>query len=169
MSGKRKIVITAALPYANGPVHIGHLVEHCMVDFWARFQRMRGHDCYFICADDTHGTPVMVNARKQGVTPEQLVETARVEHVRDLNGFEILYDNYGSTNSASNKKISDRIFLALKDKGHIETKTLQQAYCEHDKMFLPDRFVKGTCPRCGTPDQYGDGCEVCCRLWLYLI
>lgn len=165
MSGKRKIVITAALPYANGPVHIGHLVEHCMVDFWARFQRMRGHDCYFICADDTHGTPVMVNARKQGVTPEQLVETARVEHVRDLNGFEILYDNYGSTNSASNKKISDRIFLALKEKGHIETKTLQQAYCEYDKMFLPDRFVKGTCPRCGTPDQYGDGCEVCSAVY----
>jgi methionyl-tRNA synthetase len=165
MSGKRKIVITAALPYANGPVHIGHLVEHCMVDFWARFQRMRGHDCYFICADDTHGTPVMVNARKQGVTPEQLVETARVEHVRDLNGFEILYDNYGSTNSASNKRISDRIFLALKEKGHIETKTLQQAYCEHDKMFLPDRFVKGTCPRCGTPDQYGDGCEVCSAVY----
>jgi len=165
MSGKRKIVITAALPYANGPVHIGHLVEHCMVDFWARFQRMRGHDCYFICADDTHGTPVMVNARKQGVTPEQLVETARVEHIRDLNAFEILYDNYGSTNSASNKKIADRIFLALKEKGHIETKTLMQAYCEHDKMFLPDRFVKGTCPRCGTPDQYGDGCESCSAVY----
>ncbi|WP_141731289.1 methionine--tRNA ligase [Oligoflexus tunisiensis] len=165
MSGKRKIVITAALPYANGPVHIGHLVEHCMVDFWARFQRMRGHDCYYICADDTHGTPVMVNARKQGVTPEQLVETARVEHVRDLNGFEIVYDNYGSTNSPSNKRISDRIFTALKEKGHIETKTLQQAYCEFDKMFLPDRFVKGTCPRCGAPDQYGDGCENCSAVY----
>ncbi len=165
MSGKRKIIITAALPYANGPVHIGHLVEHCMVDFWARFQRMRGHECRFICADDTHGTPIMVNARKQGVTPEQLIETARVEHVRDLQGFEILYDHYGSTNSESNRKISERIFTALKSKGHIETKTLQQAFCEHDKMFLPDRFVKGICPRCGSADQYGDGCEVCSAVY----
>lgn len=161
MTGKRKIVITAALPYANGPIHLGHLVEHCMVDFWARFQRMRGHECLSICADDTHGTPIMVNARKQGLSPEQLIETAKIEHVKDFEGFEIAYDSYGSTNSASNQRISARIFSALQAKNHIERKTLQQSYCEHDQMFLPDRFVKGTCPRCGAIEQYGDGCEIC--------
>jgi methionyl-tRNA synthetase len=161
MTGKRKIIITAALPYANGSIHIGHLVEHCMVDFWVRFQKMRGHDCYFICADDTHGTPIMLSAKKMGVTPETLIASSKTEHLEDFAGFDIQFDHYGSTNSPSNQAISNRIYLALEKNGHIETRTLQQSYCEHDQMFLPDRFIKGTCPRCGAADQYGDGCEVC--------
>lgn len=165
MSGQRQIFITPALPYANGPIHIGHLVEHCMVNFWVRFQRMRGHRCVSVCADDTHGTPIMMNAKKQGVSPEQLVEASKVEHLQVFQDYQIEYDNYGSTNSAANQAISNRIFKALEQKGHLETKVLKQAYCEHDKMFLPDRFVKGTCPRCGTPDQYGDGCENCSAVY----
>ncbi len=165
MSGQRQIYITPALPYANGPIHLGHLVEHCMVNFWVRFQRMRGHQCVAICADDTHGTPIMINAKKQGVTPEALIEASKIEHLQVFKDYEIEYDNYGSTNSPSNREISNRIFKALESKGHLESKLLKQAYCEHDKMFLPDRFVKGTCPRCGTPDQYGDGCENCSAVY----
>lgn len=165
MTGKRKIVVTSALPYANGPIHIGHLVEHSMVDFWVRFQRMRGHDVHAICGADTHGTPIMLNAKKQGISPEALTEKSRTEHIEDFEGVEIHYDNYGSTNSPGNKVISDRIYKALEKEGHIETRMLKQAYCETDKMFLPDRFIKGTCPRCKSPDQYGDGCEVCSAVY----
>lgn len=165
MSGQRQIFITPALPYANGPIHLGHLLEHCMVDFWVRFQKMRGHQCVSICADDTHGTPIMMNAKKQGVSPEQLIEASKIEHLQVFKDYEIEYGNYGSTNSSDNRQIAERIFKALEKKGHLETKTLKQAYCEHDKMFLPDRFVKGTCPRCGTPDQYGDGCENCSAVY----
>ncbi len=161
MSKKRKMVITTALPYANGPIHLGHLVEHCMVDFWARFQRMRGHECLFLCADDTHGTPIMLNAKKEGITPEQLIARSRDEHLADFKGFAISHDHYSSTHSAANQKIANSIFEALHKNGHIETKAIKQAYCEHDKMFLPDRFIKGSCPKCGAVDQYGDGCEVC--------
>ncbi len=132
-----------------------------MVDFWTRFQRMRGHECLFLCADDTHGTPIMLNAKKEGITPEQLIERSRTEHLADFAGFGIEHDHYGSTHSASNQRIANMIFEALDKNGHIETKTLKQAYCEHDKMFLPDRFIKGACPKCGAVDQYGDGCEVC--------
>ncbi|MBC7660473.1 MAG: methionine--tRNA ligase [Chitinophagaceae bacterium] len=161
MTGKRSIVVTPALPYANGPIHIGHLVEYSLPDFWVRFQRMRGHTVHFVCAADTHGTPIMMNAKKQGITPESLVERFRTEHMETFKKFEISFDHYGSTNSPTNKKISDRIFKALDNKKLLETKTQMQAYCETDGMFLPDRYIKGTCPKCGSVDQYGDGCEVC--------
>ncbi|MBC7533873.1 MAG: methionine--tRNA ligase [Oligoflexus sp.] len=161
MTGKRSIVVTPALPYANGPIHIGHLVEHSMTDFWVRFQRMRGHKVHFVCAADTHGTPIMMNAKKLGVTPSSLVEKFRLEQIETFKKFDIDFDHYGSTNSETNQKISNRIFTALEEKGMVEKKTLMQSYCETDKMFLPDRYVKGTCPKCGAVDQYGDGCEVC--------
>ncbi|RYZ57145.1 MAG: methionine--tRNA ligase, partial [Proteobacteria bacterium] len=161
MTGKRRIVVTPALPYANGPIHLGHLVEYSIPDFWVRFQRMRGHEVHFVCAADTHGTPIMMNAKKQGITPESLVERFRLEHMETFKNYQIEFDHYGSTNSQANQKISDRIFTALEKKGMVEKKTQMQSYCETDKMFLPDRYVKGTCPKCKAVDQYGDGCEVC--------
>jgi len=161
MTGKRSIVVTPALPYANGPIHIGHLVEHSLTDFWVRFQRMRGHNVHFVCAADTHGTPIMMNARKLGVTPASLVEKFRLEQIETFKSFSIDFDHYGSTNSPANQKISDRIYTALSEKNLIEKKIQMQSYCETDKMFLPDRYVKGTCPKCNSADQYGDGCEVC--------
>lgn len=161
MSQKRRILITAALPYANGDVHIGHIVEYTLADFWSRFQKMRGHDCIYICADDTHGTPIMISARKQGITAEQLIERAADLHLKDFNGFEIEFDYFGSTNSPTNRKIVEEIFGHMKAKGHITVKPVAQAYCEHDKMFLPDRLIVGTCPKCSAEEQYGDSCDVC--------
>jgi methionyl-tRNA synthetase len=158
---KRKLLITAALPYANGEIHIGHMVEHLIVDFQNRFQKMRGHDSILICADDTHGTPVMLAARKKGITPEQMIAASREEHVQDFKTFEIEYDYYGSTNSNENRRLVGEIFKSALQGGHIATKSIQQLYCDHDRMFLPDRFVKGTCPKCKTPDQYGDTCDSC--------
>lgn len=163
---KRKILITAALPYANGDIHIGHMVEHLIVDFQNRFQKMRGNDAMLICADDTHGTPIMIAARKQGISPEQLIEKARDEHIRDFKLFEIEHDYYGSTHSPVNRALASSIFKSAQDSGHIVTKAMQQLFCEHDKMFLPDRFVKGTCPNCNTPDQYGDQCDSCSATYL---
>ena len=163
---KRKILITAALPYANGDIHIGHMVEHLIVDFQNRFQKMRGNDSMLICADDTHGTPIMIAARKQGITPEQLIEKARDEHIRDFKLFEIDHDYYGSTHSPVNRALASSIFKSAQDGGHVVTKAMQQLFCEHDKMFLPDRFVKGTCPNCNTPDQYGDQCDACSATYL---
>ena len=160
-SDQRNIVITAALPYANGSIHLGHMVEHTMVDFWTRFQKMRGHNCTLICADDTHGTPIMINAKKQGITPEQLIAKSKKEHLEDFSAFGIAYDNYSSTNDEANRELANTIYTHLRDNGHIEQKEIEQYYCEHDKMFLPDRYVKGTCPKCKAEDQYGDGCEVC--------
>ncbi|TGK29787.1 methionine--tRNA ligase [Leptospira yasudae] len=157
----RKILVTAALPYANGPIHLGHVLEGIQTDIWVRFQKAKGNECYFFCADDTHGTPVMLAARKEGITPEQLIERVQQEHYRDLTSFGIQYDNYYSTNSNENKSISEEIYLKLKEKGHISRRSIEQAYCENDKMFLPDRFIKGTCPNCKSKDQYGDNCEVC--------
>ena len=157
----RKIVLTAALPYANGDVHIGHMLEHLLCDFWTRFQKMRGHESLFICADDTHGTPIMLAARKQGITPEQLITQNWTSHVEDFKAFEVSHDHYSSTNSPTNRKLAEFCFASLQKAGVIETKSMRQLYCEHDKMFLPDRFVKGTCPKCGTADQYGDNCEKC--------
>ena len=157
----RRIVTTAALPYANGPIHVGHLVEYFQADFWTRFQKMRGHECLYICADDTHGTPIMVSAQKLGITPEELVARSHKEHLRDFTDAQIVFDNYYSTNSEENRKISGEIFLAMEQQGHIAKRSIDQLYCEHDKMFLPDRFVKGTCPSCGAPDQYGDSCDKC--------
>ncbi len=161
MAEARRIVATAALPYANGPIHIGHLVEYLQTDFWTRFQKMRGHECLYICADDTHGTPILVRARKEKVTPESIIEKSWEDHFRDFSDFEIKFDHFGSTNSPENKKLVEEIFQNLKDKGHIEVKKIDQLYCEHDKMFLPDRFVKGTCPKCKSADQYGDSCDKC--------
>ena len=160
-NSSRKILVTCGLPYANGSIHIGHLVEYLQADFWTRFQKMRGNECHYICGDDTHGTPIMVEARKRNITPEQLIGQAWQEHTKDFADFQIQFSNYSSTNTPENKKLCEYFFQKMKDKNHINTKTINQLYCNHDKMFLPDRFVKGTCPKCGAKDQYGDSCDVC--------
>jgi methionyl-tRNA synthetase len=160
-ANKRRIVATAALPYANGPIHIGHLLEYFQADFWTRFQKMRGHECLYICADDTHGTPIMVSAQKLGITPEQLIAKSHQEHFKDFSDAQVVFDNYHSTNAPENKRYAEEIFLTLEKKGHIAKRSIDQLFCEHDKMFLPDRFVKGTCPNCGAADQYGDSCDKC--------
>ena len=161
MSDKRKIVVTSALPYANGDIHLGHLVEYVQTDFWVRFQKLRGNDCVYICADDTHGTPIMIRARKEGITPEELIARSHATHLKDFSDFQIAFDNYYSTNSPENKAFSERIYLAAEKQGFITKKTTPQLYCEHCRMFLPDRFVKGTCPKCGATGQYGDSCDQC--------
>ncbi len=161
MSEKRKIVVTSALPYANGDIHLGHLVEYIQTDFWVRFQKMRGHDCVYICADDTHGTPIMVRARKEGITPEEVIARSHAEHVKDFTAFQVAFDNYYSTNSPENKELSARIYDAMQKSGGVTTRTTPQLYCEKCQMFLPDRFVKGTCPKCGATGQYGDSCDAC--------
>ena len=157
----RKILATSALPYANGPIHLGHLVEYIQTDIWTRFQRLRGHEAYYICAEDTHGTPIMLKARDEGLTPESLIEKIGNEHRRDFADFNIAFDNYYTTHSEENQHFSEFIFEQLKTKGHITTRTITQAYDPVEKMFLPDRFIRGTCPRCGAEDQNGDNCEVC--------
>ncbi len=161
MNTKRKIVVTSALPYANGDIHIGHLVEYLQTDFWVRFQKMRGHDCLYICADDTHGTPIMLRARAEGIAPETLIARSHEQHTKDFAEFQIRFDNYYSTNSEENRAFSNRIFAAMQKSKAITVHELPQLYCEHDAMFLPDRFVKGTCPKCGAENQYGDACDVC--------
>ncbi|TGL60695.1 methionine--tRNA ligase [Leptospira sarikeiensis] len=158
---KRKILVTSALPYANGPIHLGHVLEAIQTDIYVRYQKSLGNECYFFCADDTHGTPIMLAARKEGISPEELIDRVRSEHYRDLSGFLVEYDNYYTTNSEENRILSEEIYLSLKGKGHIAEREIEQAYCDTDKMFLPDRFIKGTCPNCGTQDQYGDSCENC--------
>ena len=158
---KRRIVVTSALPYANGDIHLGHLVEYVQTDFWVRFQKLRGNDCVYICADDTHGTPIMIRARKEGITPEQLIARSHELHLKDFTDFQISFDNYYTTNSPENKELSERIYKAAEQQGFITKKTTPQLYCEHCRMFLPDRFVKGTCPKCGAPNQYGDSCDHC--------
>lgn len=158
---QRKILITSALPYANGPIHLGHMVEYIQTDIWARFQRLRGNECYYVCADDAHGTPIMLRAQKEGITSEELINRIGTEHKRDFDGFNISFDNYYSTHSDENRHFSELVYKAARKKGHIEQKVISQAYDEQAKMFLPDRFVKGDCPRCGAKDQYGDNCEVC--------
>lgn len=157
----RKILITSALPYANGPIHLGHMVEYIQTDIWARFQRMRGNTCYYVCADDAHGTPIMLRAKSEGIDPQQLIERMAVEHQRDFAGFNISFDNYYSTHSSENQYFAEYIYKKAKAKGHITQRTIRQAYDATAHMFLPDRFIKGECPRCGAPDQYGDNCEVC--------
>ncbi len=157
----RKILVTSALPYANGPIHIGHLVEYIQTDIWARYQRLRGHDCTYVCADDAHGTPIMISARRAGVSPEELIERMHSEHLRDFSGFGIVFDEYYTTHSPENRDLATEIFLRLRERGSIVEKEIEQAYCEDDRMFLPDRFIRGSCPRCNAPDQYGDSCEVC--------
>ena len=157
----RKIFVTSALPYANGSIHLGHMVEHIQTDVWVRFQKLRGHECYYCCADDTHGTPVMLAAQKQGIAPEDMIAKVREEHLADFTGFGIGYDNYYSTHSPENKQFSEQIYRALKANGKIESRVIEQLFDPEKQMFLPDRFVKGECPKCHAQDQYGDNCEVC--------
>jgi methionyl-tRNA synthetase len=158
---QRRILVTSALPYANGPIHLGHLVEYIQTDIWVRFQKLRGHECWYVCADDTHGTPVMLRAQQEGVTPETLIARMSAEHQRDFAEFGIRFDNYYSTHSTENRELAELIYQRLQQAGHIARRTIQQAYDPVKQMFLPDRFIKGECPRCGAPDQYGDSCEVC--------
>lgn len=160
-SSQKKLLVTCALPYANGNIHIGHLVEHIQADIFVRFNKMTGRDCIFLCADDTHGTPIMVKARELGITPEALIQKSWNDHTRDFKGFDIGFDLYSSTNSQENKNLCEFFYQEMKAKNHLRTEVISQLYCEHDKMFLPDRFVKGICPNCGAKDQYGDNCDVC--------
>ncbi|HYQ71224.1 MAG TPA: methionine--tRNA ligase, partial [Gammaproteobacteria bacterium] len=157
----RKILVTSALPYANGPIHLGHLVEYIQTDIWVRFQKLQGHDCIYVCADDAHGTPIMLRAQQEGITPEQLIEAVGIEHRADFAGFHIGFDNYHSTHSNENREFAELVYRRNHEAGHISTRTITQAYDPEKEMFLPDRFIKGECPRCGAADQYGDSCEVC--------
>ena len=157
----RKILVTSALPYANGSPHMGHLVEYIQTDIWVRFQKLRGHDCIYVCASDAHGTPIMLKARELGITPEELTEGYSKEFINDFADFGVDFDNYHTTHSPENEEIVCGMYKTLRDRGDIYTRTIEQSYDEQEGMFLPDRFVKGTCPRCKSEDQYGDACEVC--------
>jgi methionyl-tRNA synthetase len=160
-NSKRKILVTSALPYANGSIHIGHLVEYIQTDIWVRAQKLRGHECYYVCADDAHGTPIMLKAQKEGIEPEALIARFSAEHQADFADFAIQFDNYYSTHSPENESFSALIYQGLKKGGYIERRTIRQFYDPIKEMFLPDRFIRGECPKCGTPDQYGDSCENC--------
>jgi methionyl-tRNA synthetase len=157
----RTILVTSALPYANGAPHLGHMVEAVQTDIWVRFQRLRGHQCLYVCASDAHGTPIMLKARQEGISPEDLIERVGAEQRRDFAGFDISFDNFHSTHSAESREVTELVYRRLLEGGHIRRETIRQAYDEQAGMFLPDRYVRGTCPRCGTPDQYGDSCESC--------
>jgi len=158
---ERTILVTSALPYANGPIHLGHLVEYIQTDIWVRFQKQRGHRCFFVCADDSHGTPIMLRADREGISPEELIARVSVEHQADFKDFSVAFDHYHSTHSEENKTLSSLIYQRLKDRGYISSREITQAYDPIKEMFLPDRFIKGDCPKCGANDQYGDNCEVC--------
>jgi len=157
----RQILVTSALPYANGSIHIGHMVEYIQTDIWVRFQKMQGHQCTYVCADDAHGTPIMLRAQNEGITPEELIAATDKEHRADFAEFNVNFDNFHSTHSEENREIAETIYKRLRDAGHIEQRKIKQAYDPEKEMFLPDRFIKGTCPKCGADDQYGDNCEVC--------
>lgn len=157
----RKILVTSALPYANGSIHLGHLVEYIQTDIWVRFQKMQGNQCHYVCADDTHGTPIMLRAEKEGITPEQLIERVHGEHSADFAEFLVEFDNYYSTNSEENRELASGIYQALKKNNKIAVRTIEQYFDPVKEMFLPDRFIKGECPKCHAKDQYGDSCEVC--------
>jgi methionyl-tRNA synthetase len=157
----RKILVTSALPYANGAIHLGHLVEYIQTDIWVRYQKMSGNECWYVCADDTHGTPIMLRAEKEGITPEQLIARVHGEHSRDFAGFLVGFDNYHSTHSDETRECANDIYLKLRSAGLIETRTIEQYYDPVKQLFLPDRFIKGECPKCGAKDQYGDNCESC--------
>lgn len=158
---QRKILITSALPYANGPIHLGHMLEYIQTDIWSRFQKGRGHQCYYVCADDAHGTPIMLKAQQLGITPEQMIAQTSQEHQADFAEFLIGFDNYHSTHSEENKEFASEIYTKLDQGGYIKRKTISQLYDPEKQMFLPDRFVKGDCPKCGALDQNGDSCDVC--------
>ena len=153
----RNILVTSALIYANGPLHLGHILEQIQTDIWVRFQKLQGHDCIYICGDDAHGTPIMISAQKQNITPEQLINEVKASHEADSAGFLIDFDNYHSTHSKENQELTNYIYQKLKNNGDIETKIIEQAFDDEAKMFLPDRYIKGTCPRCGAhTEQYRD-------------
>ena len=158
---KRRILVTSALPYANGAIHLGHMVEYIQTDIWVRFQRLRGHECHYVCADDAHGTPIMLRAEKEGITPQQLIDKSHSEHLRDFRGFLIDHHQYHSTHSEENRELTAAIYRALDAGGHILHRTISQLFDPEKQLFLPDRFVKGECPKCHSKDQYGDNCEVC--------
>jgi methionyl-tRNA synthetase len=158
---QRRILVTSALPYANGPTHLGGMTEMVQTDIWVRAMKLAGHDCLYVCADDTHGTPIMLQAAAEGITPEALIERVGVERRSDFAAFNIGFDNYYTTHSEENRRLTVEMYRALAAAGHITRRSVRQAYDEKAGMFLPDRYVKGTCPRCGTPDQYGDSCENC--------
>lgn len=157
----RKILVTCALPYANGSIHLGHMLEHIQADIWVRYQRLRGNDINFICADDAHGTPIMLKAQQMGITPEEMIAAVSEEHQKDFAGFDISFDNYHSTHSDENRELASNIYLELKKNGFITSRTISQLFDPEKEMFLPDRFVKGTCPKCKSEDQYGDNCDNC--------
>ncbi|MCX8048575.1 MAG: methionine--tRNA ligase [Methylohalobius sp.] len=158
---RRRLLVTSALPYANGPIHLGHLVEYIQTDIWVRYHKLRGHECWYVCADDTHGTPIMLRAQQEGILPEQLIEHIGAEHRADFAEFDIGFDCYYSTHSPENRELAEWMYRRLKEAGYIEKRTIVQLYDPVKKMFLPDRFIRGECPRCGAKDQYGDNCEVC--------
>lgn len=158
---RRRILVTSALPYANGPLHLGHILEQVQTDIWVRFQRSRGHECHYVCADDAHGTAIMLSAESQGITPEQQIDAIHSEHLADSSDFGISFDNFYSTHSEETRRWSELIYQRLRDAGAIAEREITQAYDPEKQLFLADRFIKGTCPRCGTPDQYGDNCENC--------
>jgi methionyl-tRNA synthetase len=157
----RRILVTSALPYANGPLHLGHIIEALQTDVWVRFQKLLGHEARYVCAEDTHGTPIMIKAQSEGITPEALIARVAAEHRADYQGFLVGHDWFHTTHSPENRHFTDLMFGRLKDAGHITQRSVRQAYDEQAGMFLPDRFVRGTCPRCKAPDQYGDSCEAC--------
>jgi methionyl-tRNA synthetase len=157
----RRILVTSALPYANGAIHLGHMLEYIQTDIWARFHRAQGHECYFAWADDAHGAPIMLSAQKQGITPEELIQRMHLEHLQDFQDFGVSYDHYSTTHSEANRKVVELIWGRLQEGDFVATRTITQFYDESEGMFLPDRFILGTCPKCGTEDQYGDICESC--------
>ncbi|MDR8017770.1 methionine--tRNA ligase [Ectopseudomonas guguanensis] len=161
MTEARKILVTSALPYANGSIHLGHMLEYVQTDMWVRYQKLRGNQAIYVCADDAHGSAIMLRAEKEGITPEQLIDGVRAEHMADFADFGVDFDNYHSTHSQENRELSASIYLALRDKGHIATRAVTQYFDPEKGMFLADRFIKGTCPKCGAEDQYGDNCEKC--------
>ncbi|CDF95051.1 MULTISPECIES: methionine--tRNA ligase [unclassified Pseudomonas] len=161
MSEPRKILVTSALPYANGSIHLGHMLEYIQTDMWVRFQKHRGNQCIYVCADDAHGSAIMLRAEKEGITPEQLIANVQAEHSADFAEFLVGFDNFHSTHAEENRELSSQIYLKLRDAGHIATRSITQYFDPEKKMFLADRFIKGTCPKCGTEDQYGDNCEKC--------
>jgi methionyl-tRNA synthetase len=161
MSEPRKILVTSALPYANGSIHLGHMLEYIQTDMWVRFQKHRGNQCIYVCADDAHGSAIMLRAEKEGITPEQLIANVQAEHSADFADFLVNFDNFHSTHAEENRELSSLIYTRLRDAGHIATRSVTQYFDPEKKMFLADRFIKGTCPKCGTEDQYGDNCEKC--------
>ncbi|MEL4279818.1 MULTISPECIES: methionine--tRNA ligase [Shewanella] len=160
-TSQRKILVTSALPYANGPIHLGHMLEYIQTDIWSRYQKLRGHECHYICADDAHGTPIMLKAQQLGMAPEEMIAQVNKDHQQDFADFNIAFDNYHSTHSEENRVLASDIYLKLRANGYIKSKSISQLFDPEKSMFLPDRFVKGTCPKCKSPDQYGDNCDAC--------